>query len=65
MVMCAHNSKNNEGCYTQRKANIQLKKNPQSGRLMPVILAARETEIGRIMVQGQPRQILAKTPSPK
>jgi hypothetical protein len=33
--------------------------------LTPVILAIWEAEIGRIMVQGQPRQIVPKTPSLK
>jgi hypothetical protein len=33
--------------------------------LMSVILASWETEIRRIAVQGQLRQIIFKTPSPK
>jgi hypothetical protein len=32
--------------------------------LTPVILASWEAEIGRMAVQGQPRQIVHKTPSP-
>jgi hypothetical protein len=32
---------------------------------MPVILATWGAEIRRIMVQGQPRKIAWKTPSPK
>jgi hypothetical protein len=32
---------------------------------MPVILDTWEAEIGRIMVQDQPRQIVTETPSPK
>jgi hypothetical protein len=32
---------------------------------LPVILATWETEIGRIEVRGQYRQIAHKTPSPK
>jgi hypothetical protein len=31
--------------------------------LMPVILATGQAEIGRIIVQGHPRQIFHKTPS--
>jgi hypothetical protein len=31
----------------------------------PVILPIRETEIRKIEVQGQPRQIVCKTPFPK
>jgi hypothetical protein len=30
--------------------------------LTPVITATREAEIGRIMVQGQPRQKVSETP---
>jgi hypothetical protein len=37
----------------------------QAHWLMPIILAIREAGIGRITVQGQPRQIIHKTPSPK
>jgi hypothetical protein len=33
--------------------------------LMPIILTTWEAKIGRIMVQGQPRQIVHKIPSPK
>jgi hypothetical protein len=33
--------------------------------LIPVILTTWEAEIGRIMVQGQPRQIEHETPFPK
>jgi hypothetical protein len=33
--------------------------------LMPVILAFQETEIGRIMVRGQPQKIVHKTLYPK
>jgi hypothetical protein len=33
--------------------------------LTPIILTNWEAEIGRIMVQGQPGQIVLKTPSPK
>jgi hypothetical protein len=33
--------------------------------LTPVILATWETEVWRIKVQGQPREIVHKTPSPK
>jgi hypothetical protein len=33
--------------------------------LMPVILAAWEAEIGRIVVPGQLGQIVCETPSPK
>jgi hypothetical protein len=33
--------------------------------LTPVILVIWEAEIGRIMVQGQPRQIVSLTLSPK
>jgi hypothetical protein len=32
---------------------------------MPIILSTWEAEIGSIMVQGQPRQIVHETPSPK
>jgi hypothetical protein len=32
---------------------------------MPVIPATWETEIGRIMVPGEPRQIVSETPIPK
>jgi hypothetical protein len=32
---------------------------------MPVILATQDTEIGRIMVQSQPRQIVPETLSQK
>jgi hypothetical protein len=32
---------------------------------MPVILATWEAEIRRISVQGQPQQIVHKTPTPK
>jgi hypothetical protein len=32
---------------------------------MSVILATWEAEIGRIMVQGQTREIVYETPSPK
>jgi hypothetical protein len=31
--------------------------------LKPIILATWEVEIGRIMIQGQPRQKVSKTPS--
>jgi hypothetical protein len=34
-------------------------------RLTPVILAAWEAEIGRIVVRDQPGKIVLKTPSPK
>jgi hypothetical protein len=34
-------------------------------RLTPVIPATWETEIGRIAIQGQHRQIVLKPPSPK
>jgi hypothetical protein len=33
--------------------------------LIPVILPTWESEIGRTEVQGQPRQIIHETPSPK
>jgi hypothetical protein len=33
--------------------------------LMPVILVTWEVDIRRIMVQGQPRQIVLEIPSPK
>jgi hypothetical protein len=41
--------------------------NEVAGRqwLVPVILATQKAEIRRIKVQGQPRQIVHKTPSPK
>jgi hypothetical protein len=32
---------------------------------MPVILATRETAIGKIKVQGHPRQIVGETPISK
>jgi hypothetical protein len=32
---------------------------------MPIILATQEAEVRRIMVGGQPRQIVLKTPFPK
>jgi hypothetical protein len=32
---------------------------------MPVILATPETKIRRMEVQGQPRQTIQETPSPK
>jgi hypothetical protein len=32
---------------------------------MPVILDTWEARIGKIEVQGQPRQIVLETPSPK
>jgi hypothetical protein len=32
---------------------------------MPIILAIWEAEKGRIMVPGQPRQIVCETPFPK
>jgi hypothetical protein len=31
----------------------------------PIILATWEAEIGRIVVRGQPTQIIGETPSPK
>jgi hypothetical protein len=45
------------------KEKKNLKKRHQW--LMPVILAAWETEILRFMAQGQPGQIIINTPSPK
>jgi hypothetical protein len=45
---------------------VQQSENTASaGTEAPVILAIWEGEIERIMVQGQPRQIIHKTPSPK
>jgi hypothetical protein len=32
---------------------------------MPVILATWEAEVRRIVISGQPRQIVHKNPSPK
>jgi hypothetical protein len=44
---------------------INLKKQARCQWLTLVILATWEAKIGRIKVQGQPRQIVLKTPSPK
>jgi hypothetical protein len=34
-------------------------------RLTPVILATWEAKLRRIKIQGQPRQVVLETPSPK
>jgi hypothetical protein len=45
----------------------QFKVGTGAGRpwLTPVILASWEAEIGKILVRGQPMQIVQVTPSPK
>jgi hypothetical protein len=52
-----------------RKTNTTLKKKNEWHTwcwwLTSVILATWEAEIGRIELQGQPRQIVHKVPSPK
>jgi hypothetical protein len=57
-----------EYCRAIKKEKIYMKRIPIAGPyqwLTPVILATWEAEIRRIMVQGQTRQIVLTTLSPK
>jgi hypothetical protein len=45
---------------------LHVKKIEEPGAIiMPVILAIWEADIGRIVIQGQPWQVVSKTPFPK